>query len=567
MNNSRVIRHSDFELAVNLEWVYVDHSIKLPKFVSNTAYERGASYAYFNKQSVAFGKETSNGKPALAQVFIAALKPVKAVVFLKLDSVANDFGKDHYWFCAFDEKGRVIPASDLVLAEDGIRDNLLDPIYEGFDIFTTSDSVEDESSYKIFSLDEVVAEYASNKDFFVKPIESGDKKKNRVIAGSVAAAVGLGLYFTVLQVDPLFEEIQNGDYNQGSASSKAYVSKLEKKYNLVKSKKKRRGRGTPEVTQEDVVKIAEDAIFTKFSNVFYSNDEIFENILKISNTYPEEILDWNLEMVVYEGNSFYFNYKKGLNNGKSFRDLDAVVNEYTRANGLIAQPSQLLDNGSNRLYEVVYNSPKRDEMVKMMLEKNRQEQEQKVKLEKIKKVISSIKSFQSSINSHISSLDEMGWVSKRFGDTLENTKTQIEMDDRSISKAMKELKMISKEYDESLTDDKVADINPDWLSGDLMSLVNLMQKNTMVDWSYPSKENPVPSAAAMGKSALAPYAKYWDIVIKGASSSEDGGSGASINKLGAALYLFDMPNTVVNTVILQNKTKEFEIKGEYYEKN
>lgn len=607
LNTPIVLKQEDkFEFLVNLDWYslesYKKNQIKkeISKRASSSGYGYGVSYDFSVEgetpsQMVGFAEEKdlgfTSGALALAdtfhfqnKIFITLLTNEMKEHLLDL-SVIENLEKEYYWCVVFGPDGRILINSDKIIPEDEVETFLSDSSYENYSLVTTKGSIEDveeDDSVEIISLYDVLSD-SEDKSLKIHKIEqSSNVKKTFPLIALGSAAVALTL-FSILSVNPNIERIKNEEFNK---ESKVLFSKARKEVDSIKEESKPSNvRDT--VSQEQEVKKVKKEIKNDFEKVYYDNESLFYNISIIKKVFPATILGWKIEEIKFENNSFTFNYIVDKTNFKNFSSLDDKIKEIANNKRLKIQPLNLKEDGTNRIYEVIFDSYLKEKI----MEKRNKEIEKEKKLEKIEKEIESdlrkIQSKTSNIRSSITSVSELNWFKKRFGSVVDDMVEQIEKDNQiivdtyeSLQEKIKNFEDLSKGEDENV-------FNNSWVNGDIKDLIVMMQNEKTLLWEYPNQATVLPEKK--NGVILEPFVNIYPISVTpltfneilektfnkdtlSASLGLQEQSGSNEEEqydyrlFALALSLLDKTNIIINIIQIEYKNNNFKIEGEFYEK-
>jgi hypothetical protein len=511
---------------------------------------------------IGFSNKKAKGVPSLAKIFASKEKFRNSLIALRISKPEDK--EQLFWSVGITEDGFIAAGQDRLYTEDEFIDVIGSELQlsDGETHFYVADDsrevieellIESIDNVEIFDFDPD-AELAGSgkiKDVQIDLVynKSVDTVKNGVTFLAVVMTLGLA-YQYLYNEDPMYHEITGSDMTNNFSKQ---FTKLKKE--IKKSKKKQ------EVDVENIEVLAKTEILANRTSI-YNNEEIFDGIKMLFDTFPVYLVEWELVDVRYINRSketFRISYKR-IQDSYGYKEeieqeLAKILKAYNLTNYYISYPNP---SGDFLYLDINFKNPSDVEKQEVLrgFSKEDLDAEKLVifdKLEKANKRISGIKNETSSL----------GFYDKRFGDELMMLRSRLS---KELKNSKKEFQAI-KDLDEKFSTQEVV-FDDSLLGGTRSQTLSMMQQHSYYSWSEGTTPRTYPASntkKTKKQPSFQPYARSFDFVV---------GSGSNIDIIG----LTGLKNIILSDNLLEKnhiKIKEvsfnlnnevWEIKGETYEK-
>jgi hypothetical protein len=555
MKDNSLIEFSGIKYAVGLDWEglpqniktkAISHEIKL--LSKKKGKDIGCKIFKEDNRQIGFAKNTQKNKISLGS--LVAKEITNSLFFKQIDNLS-------YWVCGINAEGLVMRTAEGVCDEEELRD-IIDDLRNLGDINL---SCSEPDGDKLFEGDEIdiVFNHITIEEIISKVKRSKDDEINELIGTSVVAkkvvtfsvsALIIGVIYTLFfQVDPLYQDIIDGDFEK-------QLKITEKQYKILKKE------GNSKALQENFYNSGRMIVSEEFVTSIYSKEEMVEKINLLFNNFPKYLVEWELDIIEFnkeiDNSDIYFSvvYKK-ISDSTGFQaeikeniekisgklDVRSIFNEVTNDGSVIAYKLYFKD-----AVELVSEVPQNE-----VVEDNKKTEKDNIK--KIKRI-------KSEISKLIADTEEVGFIGKRFGGTLEDLADEVDSQSRKASKLYKELITIYTNVEKAGVEIPIEKIN-----GSKSKIVNLEQKNYVLDWRVETSSKSIPEIPRVkkGEKSLTPFIKVWNYTLSSSSKYQSVSYG--LTGLKNSVNLIKEPWININNITYKIDNESWSIKGEIYEKN
>tara|TARA_Y100001960_G_scaffold321323_1_gene395802 strand:- start:32335 stop:34083 length:1749 start_codon:yes stop_codon:yes gene_type:complete len=581
MDKSKVIDYKGSRFVVGLDWK--EFSASKPKIIKNKIKTTVARNKYDGfgvkistdktKEQVGFSNKKNKGISSFAKVFANNSDFYGSLVICKISN-------QEYWTVSITEDGFIVTGQDSFYNEDDFVETVGDFLQiEGdkINVFVVEDYFDEveellvdyieDTELQSFDVDVAIANGIKSTEVEQVYNASADNLKQLGMLGATAALAAVG-YFYIYQENSTYHEIVNEEYSQAFKSDYAkFVRGIKKKNNK------------SDLTDTKSLILNAKKEITEIHMTTYSNEDIFNELDFLFNSFPLYLVEWELVDINYintgSSESFRVSYKRIPNSFGFKSQFEEEINKILTAgdfgNYQISYPDVKADTSFinfsfkpnfrqaeiARLEEIAKNKANKENPKK---KKNNTEtltkEEYKSKLEKVKKSIEQVEY----------DTMELGFFDKRFGSALEDNEAMIQ---NYVSQGEK----IFRDIAQSEKKDKVVVVedfdNFDYklLGGSRSGMLSMMQKHSYYAWTESSKSVVFPKIKRGIKTdeGFKPFARMFEFGVSvGGNIDVIGMSGLRTILLND--NILNKPYIIIKEINFNLNSEVWSIKGETYEK-